>query len=300
MKPLRIGTLATAGDYGAQEVIKAAILASRYCSPSNDFDLVVYAKKGSSEGFSMDDMGRIAYYETGNTDTSEIRAAFEALRRGDINAIVTPKNSHDLMAMAKNYMNPDIERPGLIGGFPTMGGIRYVTDIGATSRVDDPKVFAGLAELGRDYLIRHCGIASPRIGLHNISTEHAYPTLQRAYELLDGFPGFVGYAEPAKFWAGEIDLLLIDGFGGNSKLKDFERIGLMTVSMCADALSKAGYFDAAKALPGIMKARLSYDSYLISLLLGPGWVFRTHGNCKAEQLAKAFAMAVKHPIQEPY
>ncbi len=160
-------------------------------------------------------------------------------------------------------------------------------DVGATNRVSDPQVFLGWFRAGRRYLQVYMGIDEPKIGLLNIATERAYPELMMIHQALEGNDGYVGYSEPARFFAGEIDLWLMEGFIGNAFLKLTEEVLALTLTVCIEEVHDIPL--AQLHLGKMAKERMSYGAYLVSPLIGLKYpVFRVHGRCNSDQIAKSF------------
>lgn len=280
---IKIGIDASGGDFGYQEIVKGAFEASQ----SQKFSVVVYGKPEvmpeSNSFFSVENA----------KPHQELKLAFQDLKSGHIQAILTASNSKRLLAAARPCLQVDVKRPALIAPIPTKNGLSYLMDAGATAKVIDPEVFLGWAIAGRNFLHQHRQIGQPRIALQNIATERACPEIAAIHKVLVGFDGYVGYAEPADFFAGKVDLWLTDGFTGNSFLKLLEEV----LPFC---LEKAGaairdFPVAVGCLKNLASRLLSYDAHLVSPLLGVhGWVFRVHGCVQAEQIAKAFEAASKY------
>ncbi|MDP8978046.1 MAG: phosphate acyltransferase, partial [Actinomycetota bacterium] len=82
---------------------------------------------------------------------------------------------------------------------------------------------AAYARMGDAYA-RVRGVVAPRVGLLNVGAEPGKGNaLARAtYALLDGGERFVGNVEPDAVLAGDVDVLITDGFTGNVFLKALE------------------------------------------------------------------------------
>lgn len=298
---LRIGIDASGGDFGGNsvncEMIEGAFAAAK---AKGNLGIVLYSQ-GPIVGEKPTNLEII---QVGHSNT-EISSALTDLQNGSINALVTARNSFILSARCRKMLLPGIRRPGLLGGFPVAQSERlgYMIDIGATSRVDDPKVFIGWAKWGSKFLRRYLHRDSIKIGLANISAEHAYKQLQSIHHELQNQPdlygSYLGFAEPEDFIiSGKVDLLLTDGYLGNHSLKITEASVKMSFMKASDRLQQ--YHNALQELETLANELLSYDAHLISPLVGVnGWVFRMHGKAKSRQVARAILMAAKtYPIGE--
>lgn len=288
---IKIGIDASGGDHGLAEILKAV----------KQFDgeqqIILYGPYDEILR-EMQDAGCSWGVVRVDNPRQELVQAIDDLASGTIQALVTAANSRRLMASGAKNRQEGILRPGLLAPVPTAYGIRYILDAGATAKNNNPDVFCGWAKAGRTFLQKHQGIAFPQMGLLNIAVERACPEIATIHQRLKGLPGYVDYAEPADFFAGEVDLWLMDGFTGNTILKLLEGAISCNVRQCMGAVRE--FPEAVSQLKALASNLLSYDAHLISPLLGlKGWVFRVHGRAKAEQIAQAFKAVGKYPIDQP-
>lgn len=288
----KIGIDASGGDYGYSEIVPGAIQASAV-SP---YEIAIYGngpvvRENTPDNSGLDNV-RIVHCRRPNDELAE---AFKDLARNNLDAIVTASNSQRLLTYAKAYYQEGVSRPGLLAPFPIKDKMAYLLDVGATARVSDPAIFLGWAKVGSNFLREHLNINDPKIGLLNIAAERACPEISQIHRALESIPGYVGYVEPKRFFQGEIDLWLMEGFVGNAFLKLIEEVLPLTIGFCCQELVDMPV--AQLRLHEIAQKHLSYEAHLISPLLGlKGMVFRIHGCCRAEQIAQSF-QAVKRYVE---
>ena len=276
---------------------KASRLSGRYqirlyCSPEQKREADI-THQGETPDFS------VLTIVHGPTDKNlapgqDLRWACQDLAGGEISAIVTAANSEALTkeTLRAKLWDRQVYRPCLVAPIPLNGGKHgYLADAGASNNVTDIKAYYGWAMMTCQFLKRHRDITLPRIGLANISAERASKELadvhkhMRALDL--GEDGcYVGYAEPAAFCRGDIDILLCDGNTGNMFLKEFESVATVVAKEIIDAISNP----EAKAEAAQAMRRFKYDdNNLLSpwLMTSGKRVLRLHGNTPAALIAKA-------------
>lgn len=278
----RIGIDVSGGDFGISEILPGAIKASQQVAN----EVVVYGNMVDI-GRNIPEGGNLGIVSVIRCDrvNEELETAFDDLCKGKLSALITASNSKRLLGVGARYRQEGVPKPAYIAPCPVKGKMAYFLDVGATTRVNDPKVFEGWALVGHRFLT-DMGIKEPRIGLLNIATERAYPELAEIHKALISCVGYVGYAEPSAFANGEIDLWMMEGFVGNTVLKLIEKIIPLTLQFCQQELAN---MPLAQLHVANMASSLTYDAHLVSPVLGLGGkVFRVHGRCDQEQIAKSF------------
>jgi len=224
------------------------------------------------------------------------RLALSDLSSGKINALITSTNSQILMTetLKAKLWSRHTGYPGLLIPVPTKNksGRSFLMDGGATNRVQDPQIFLSWAKLGSNFLKQY-GISEPKIGLANIASERGFPELAKIHDCLGQVKGYQGYAEPANFWNGDIDLWLAEGFVGNLLLKNIEATALFQFHSLMIGLGENESVQAE--VKAAAQKMLRYEDHLLSpfLMTSRKWIFRLHGNTKAEEIAKAFEFAAR-------
>jgi glycerol-3-phosphate acyltransferase PlsX len=206
------------------------------------------------------------------------------------------------MATAKIVQGvvPGVDRPGLAGIFPTMTGRPVVVvDVGANVDCSARQLaqFAVMAEMYSRMIVRSG--PQPRVGILSIGEEeHKGNDLTRSVAgLLKKLNiNFIGNVEGSDIYAGEVDVIVCDGFVGNVALKVSEGVvemvrHLMRDSLEASITGKIGYAIAKTAFSAFRK-RLDYSEYGGAFLLGVrGVCIICHGRSNANAIRNAIRVA---------
>jgi glycerol-3-phosphate acyltransferase PlsX len=118
-----------------------------------------------------------------------------------------------------------VRRPAVAAVLPTRGGPTVLLDAGASPDVQ-PEALVAYAVMGAAFAgVR--GVGAPRIGLLNVGGEpgKGNALAKAAYSALEAVEGFIGNVEPDAVLAGEVDVVVTDGFTGNVFLKTLEAAG---------------------------------------------------------------------------
>jgi phosphate acyltransferase len=234
---------------------------------------------------------------------SSMRVASRLVRDGCAQAMVSAGNTGAVMATAKIVQGvvPGVERPALVGIFPTMEKKPVVlVDVGAN--VDcDPKMLAQFAVMAELYSRKVLHTPNPRVGILSIGEEeHKGNDLTRAtFPLLKSLDiNFIGNVEGRDIYAGEVDVVVCDGFIGNVALKVSEGLvdmfkKLLRESLEATISGKIGYAFSRKAF-GEFRKRLDYSEYGGAPLLGVrGGCIICHGRSNPNAIKNAIRVAAE-------
>lgn len=178
-----------------------------------------------------------------------------------------------------------IDRPALAPVMPGQNSPFMVVDVGAN--VDcKPKNLLQFALMGKIYFEKVLKITNPTIGLINIGAEEekgneltkgTYPLLKES-----GF-NFVGNIEPREIPKGNVNVLVCDGFVGNTVLKMFEGTAsvlfdVIKKEIMASSLTKIGGLFLKPAFKNIKK-KFDYKEYGGAAFLGvDGICIKAHGS----------------------
>jgi len=143
-------------------------------------------------------------------------------RRADV--VLSAGNTGACVSAAIMYMKrlPGVHRPGIAVTFPAFHGPVVLCDAGANP---EPKAshlwqYAVMAET---YARRTLGIERPRVAMMNIGSEEAKGTgiIREARAMIRATPGMrdIGYIEGRDLFEGAADVVVTDGFTGNTLLK---------------------------------------------------------------------------------
>jgi len=207
---------------------------------------------------------------------SSIRVAFDLVKKGEADAVVSAGNSGATMACGMFVLKrlAGIERPAIAQAFPTLRGDTLVLDVGGN--VDcKPAHLVQFAIMGEVYARLVMGIAQPRIGLLSNGEEESKGndlTRETSALLKKTSLDYTGYIEGRDIFDGVVDVVVCDGFVGNVVLKLSEGLVEAVGKMLKDELkgsflSKLGYLLAKRAFASFKK-KVDYAEYGGAPLLG--------------------------------
>ena len=236
----KIAVDAMGGDHAPAVVVEGALLAAQ------DFDaeLILVGDKlaveqeclriggklprfsiiNATQTVSMDESPSVALRKR----DSSMKVAFEMIKRGEAQAVVSAGNSGAMMAIGMLVIGtlPQVTRPAILAIVPGTSKGTIIIDAGAN--VDcKPRQLLQFGIIGSVYAERGLGIVNPRVGvLSNGEEDSKGNELTRvASELLDSAPvNYVGYVEGRDFFNGKVDVIVCDGFTGNVALKTMEGV----------------------------------------------------------------------------
>jgi glycerol-3-phosphate acyltransferase PlsX len=238
--------------------------------------------------------------EVRRRDACSVRVATRLVADGRCSSVVSCGSSGGTLVAAVIDLGllEGVDRPALVASLPRAdGGTLYVLDVGATveCRADHLAQFAVLG----DAWARVQGVASPRVGLLSNGAEAHKGTraVRDAAVTLARLPiDFRGLVEPHGALAGEVDVLVCDGFAGNVLLKTAEGVVAMLRAVFFDALRATG--QEAQALPllhgtfDVLRTRLDWRSRGGAVLVGArAPVIVGHGRADAAAVDAAVRLA---------
>ena len=231
---------------------------------------------------------------------SSIRVAFDLLKNGDVDVVVSAGNSGATMAAGMFVLKrlKGIERPAIAQVFPTLQGKTVVLDVGGN--VDcKPLHLAQFAIMGEVYARHVMGIDRPRVGLLSNGEEDSKGnelTRETNAMLKDVSFNYVGYVEGRDIFNGSADVVVCDGFVGNVVLKLSEGLAEAVGKMLKDEikqslLSKIGYLLARSAF-NRFKKKVDYAEYGGAPLIGiNGVAMICHGGSNVKAIKNAIRFA---------
>jgi phosphate acyltransferase len=154
---------------------------------------------------------------------SSLQVAFETLKRGLAQAVVSAGNSGAMMATGIFVLGrlPQVVRPAILVVVPGAGKGTVIIDAGAN--VDcKPMHLVQFGLMGAIYAARVLGIVNPRVAvLSNCEEEGKGNELTRAAseQLATSAVNYQGYVEGRDIFTGKVDVIVCDGFTGNVVLK---------------------------------------------------------------------------------
>jgi glycerol-3-phosphate acyltransferase PlsX len=155
-------------------------------------------------------------------DSSIVRGV-RLVKEGKVDGFISAGNTGAIMTASLLVLGriPGVRRPALGAYIPTVKGGKMICDVG-TNPDAKPYNLLQFAIMASHYIQQIEGNKNPRIGLINIGAEPGKGSemYQEAYELLNKeLPNFVGNVEGRHLLDAEADVLVCDGFVGNTVLK---------------------------------------------------------------------------------
>ena len=231
---------------------------------------------------------------------SSMKVAFDRMKSGQVQAVVSAGNSGAMMATGMFVMGrlPHVARPAILVVVPSAGKGTIVVDAGAN--VDcKPHHLAQFGIMGAIYAERILGIANPRVGILSNGEEDGKGTdLTRAASALLAASSLnhVGYVEGRDICNATVDVVVCDGFTGNVALKTMEGVANFAGEVLKDAFqknlsSRLGYLMTRKALREAYR-RLDYAEYGGAPLIGlDGVAIVAHGGSSPLAIKNAIRAA---------
>ncbi|MBI2379890.1 MAG: phosphate acyltransferase PlsX [Gammaproteobacteria bacterium] len=239
-----------------------------------------------------------------NKKDSSMRVAIELVKEGEAQAIVSAGNTGALMATARFVLKmlPGVDRPAIIAALPSKRGHTHMLDLGANVDVDSETLFQ-FAIMGSVLVSAVEDLSNPRVGLLNVGEEEikGNDQVKQAGALLAECPSlnYIGFVEGNDIYLGDVDVVVCDGFVGNSVLKASEGIAKMIGQTLKDEfkrnwLTKLAALLAMPVLKGIGR-RINPDKYNGASLVGlRGIVIKSHGGASRP----AFLNAIEEAMRE--
>jgi glycerol-3-phosphate acyltransferase PlsX len=312
----RIAVDAMGGDYAPREIVLGAIKAYRELGIEvilvGDPDKIhasVQHHQGVPAGIEVVaatdviDMCENPVVAYRRKPKASITVAMELVKQGKADAVVSAGHSGAAMVSARFTLGliPGIERPAIGAILPTVihGQEVLVLDVGAN--VDcRPEFLEQFAIMGSTYCQYVQSVKVPRVGLLSIGEESskgnsvtldAHQRLQQNTQL-----NFCGNAEGRDVLSGQFDVIVCDGFVGNTLLKFAEGMGEALLGILREELprglpGKVGTTLLKRNLRRI-KQRLDHTEHGGGLLLGvAGVCIISHGSSYAPSVFHAIRVA---------
>ena len=235
---------------------------------------------------------------------SSMRVAVNLVKSGEAHACVSAGNTGALMAISRFVLKtlPGIDRPAIATLLPNMkGGYTYVLDLGAN--VDcTPEQLMQFGVMGAMLVSAVERKERPSVGLLNIGVEDikGNETVKQAAELLRASGlNFCGNVEGDDIYNGTTDVVVCDGFVGNSVLKASEGVAKMLLGFLKAEFTRNPWRKVVAVLATpvfkALRARMDPGKYNGASLLGlKGIVIKSHGSANVF----AFAQALERALEE--
>jgi glycerol-3-phosphate acyltransferase PlsX len=317
---MRIAIDAMGGDEGPATIVDGALVAARHLqiglllvgdrgvierelsrhpgAPALDLEIL-----DTPDSVSMSEPAMIALRRK---PRASVRLAAEAVSRGGAAAFFSAGNTGAsvMAAVAAFGRLPGVDRPALATIIPTRRQPAVLLDSGATVECR-PQHLVQFAVMGAAYARVALGCRSPRVGLLSVGEEESKGNdlTREAHQLLKAAPiQFAGNVEGRHVYAGDVDVIVCDGFTGNVTLKISEGLVDTVQALLHDELSstfgtRVGYLLSRQAFRRFRR-RVDSSEYGGAPLVGlNGLCIVGHGRSSAKAVRNGVAMAAKFVSQ---
>jgi glycerol-3-phosphate acyltransferase PlsX len=310
---MRIAVDAMGGDRAPRDIVKGALLSVRQW----DLEIVlvgredliqkelsgeIYPRKRISIRHCTEfaGMGESPVQVIRQKKDASIRVAFEMLKAGEVEALVSAGNSGATMALGVVVMGKlaGVDRPALAGVFPSLKGPAFLIDVGANVDCGPNQLlqFGIMAHALAKYVYH---IPDPSVGLLSIGEEDTKGNelVRNTHELLKmSRLNFIGNVEGRDIFQGKSHVIVCDGFVGNVCLKLSEGLAEAVGTMLKQEIrrtfrSRLGYLLMKEAF-GNFSRRVDYAEYGGVPLLGiNGVAVISHGSSSPRAMMNAIRVA---------
>lgn len=305
---IKIAVDAMGGDNAPAEIVKGAVDSVKEC---NAYVILVGQKqaietelnKYSYDGDCIEIVEAEEVITTEESPTKAIRekknssmvVGLNLVKQKQADAFVSAGSTGALLTGALFIVGriKGVERPVLGTCLPNKKGFTFLVDSGAN--VDcKAKYLQQFAKMASVYVENMFDIKNPKVALVNIGAEKekGNALTKEAYELLEETDlNFVGNIEPREIPFGEADIVVCDGFLGNTILKLSEGLSMALLGIIKEEITAGHYKIAAAALKkpfGNIKKKLDADEIGGAPFLGlKSLVVKAHGSSNAKAIKNA-------------
>ena len=233
---------------------------------------------------------------------SSLVVGMNIVKEGKADAFISAGSSGAILAGGQFIIGraKGVKRTPLAHLLPTSKEPALLLDCGANLDVK-PEVLAQFAKMGSIYMKEVCGVENPRVALLNVGLEEEKGTAQvkEAYALLkeENDINFTGYIEARGIPFGKADVIVADGFGGNTVIKLYEGLSKMLLIELKDAFmssfsSKIGALMIKKSMKKTLSRFNASDQGGAPLIGLKGLVVKIHGNSKEGEVISSIDQCV--------
>jgi phosphate acyltransferase len=317
---MRIAIDAMGGDDGPRSIVDGALVAARHlriglllvgATSEIERELARHPRVSSLDVRILDTpesigMGESAAAALRRKPRASIRLAADAVRSGQAAALFSAGHTGASVMAALGAFGrlPGVDRPALATTIPTLKNPAILLDSGATVECRAQHLVQ-FAIMGAGYARVALGCPLPRVGLLSVGTEESKGNelTREAHQLLKSAPiEFVGNVEGRDVYAGNVDVIVCDGFTGNVTLKISEGLvetleRLLHSELSATFGTRVGYLLSRQAFRRFRK-RVDASEYGGAPLVGlNGLCVVGHGRSSAKAVRNAVAMTAKFVSQ---
>src|SRR4051812_22087103 len=317
---MRIAIDAMGGDDGPGAIVDGALVAARHLQ----IGLLLAGDRATIEGElsrhpgagALDlqiidtpesiTMGESATAALRRKPRASVRVAADAVSNGQAAGMFSAGHTGASVMAALGAFGrlPDVDRPALATIIPTRRQPAVLLDSGATVECR-PQHLVQFAVMGVAYARLALGCQSPRVGLLSVGEEESKGNdlTRDAHQLLKSAPiNFVGNVEGQHVYAGDVDVIVCDGFTGNVTLKISEGLVDAVQTLLHEELSstfgtRMGYLLSRQAFRRFRR-RVDSSEYGGAPLVGlNGLCVIGHGRSSAKAVRNGVAMAARFVSQ---
>ncbi|KEH89591.1 phosphate acyltransferase PlsX [Clostridium novyi] len=232
---------------------------------------------------------------------SSIYKALQMVKNKEADAVISAGSTGAFLAGATLVVGriKGVSRPALAPIMPGKNGPFMIIDCGANAECK-PSNLVQFAKMGEIYFENILNVKNPTVGLINIGSEEekGNELTKEAHKLLKDMDfNFVGNVEPRDIPTGNTNVLVCDGFVGNTVLKMYEGVASTIFETLKDEIMSSFRTKIGGLLlkPVFKKFKKDYDykEYGGAAFLGvDGICIKAHGSSDD----KAFKNAIKQAI----
>ncbi|WP_040211676.1 phosphate acyltransferase PlsX [Clostridium polynesiense] len=233
---------------------------------------------------------------------STLNRAVGLVKEGTCDAVISAGSTGAFLAASLLTLGriKGVDRPALAPLMPGVKGNFLVLDSGANAECK-PQNLLQFAVMGKNYFENVLGVTNPKIGLINIGAEEekGNELTKAAYKLLSTSSlNFVGNVEPRDISSGNVQVLVCDGFVGNTVLKMYGGVASNIFSIIKKEImstfrSKLGGVLLKPVFQNIKK-KFDYKEHGGAPFIGVnGICIKAHGSSDALAIKNAIRQAKK-------
>lgn len=231
---------------------------------------------------------------------SSLNKALNLVKNKEADAIISAGSTGAFMAGSLFIIGriKGIDRPALAPIMPGKNKKFMIIDCGANAECK-PNNLLQFAYMGKIYFENVLNVANPSIGLINIGAEEekGNELTKATFKLLKEAPlNFIGNVEPRDISSGDVDILVCDGFVGNTVLKMYEGVAsnifhILKEEIMSSTRGKLGGM-LLKPVFNDFKKKFDYKEYGGAAFIGVNGVcIKAHGSSDAKAIKNAIKQA---------
>jgi glycerol-3-phosphate acyltransferase PlsX len=313
---MRIAIDAMGGDFSPRSPVEGALHALGeglpveivLVGPRERIQKELESLGGSRDGLGVHDAptviepGERPLQAVRNKPDSSICQCAQLLVDGRADAMISAGNTGACVTSASLMLKrlDGVRRPGIVTFLPTVDGKVAVIDVGANIKCRPEHLFQ-YGVMGSVYAHHMVGIEKPRIAILNIGSEDAKGNelVKNTHRIfLESDVNFTGNIEGQDVFLGRADVVVTEGFVGNTVLKVSEGLAESINLSLAEFARSAGKVpeETEAILSGIrwLRQQTDYEESGGAPLLGiDGICIISHGRSTPKAISKAIKMAFR-------